>query len=218
MDNARVTAVLEAAKELFREEESHGCAAVVSNAPQVIGEKLGRTPAEVVAILRMLHRKGKIGLLNGFGLQVTVARSQELLRMQNTVVTGGGKSMKVGKGQRTRTSEGEEPPEEAESSELLDRIAQLETQLAEALAAAEQAEGRRSNMRDARQRSDEAKACAEEALRRAEAKNREHLRTIETLQAEAAKVPDLERQVAELSRPRELPGDLAATIARLTGS
>jgi len=218
MDNERVAAVLEAAKELFCEEELHGHAAVVSNAPQVIGEKLGRTPAEVVAILRMLHRKGKIGLLNGIGPQVTVARSQALLRMQTTVVTGGGKSIKVGKGPRTRLPESEEPSEGAESSESSDRIAQLETQLAEALAAAEQAEERRSNMRDARQRSDEAKARAEEALRRAEAKNREHLRTIETLQAEAAKVPGLERQIAELSRPRELPDDLAATIARLTGS
>ena len=221
MDSARERAVLEVAEQLFCEEEVHGHPAMIGNASQVIGEKLGFSSAEVLVLLRMLHRKGKIGLLNGVGVHVTIARNQELLQTPATVITGGGKKAKLAKGRRLRLPDDEAPSEDASTSdtrELLNRIAQLERDLKEARAAAEKAETRRRNMSDARQRSDEAKADTEKELRRVKAENRSLAETIETLRVEADKVPDLERQIAELERPRTLPDDLAATIARLTGT
>lgn len=216
MDSPRTAAVLEAARQLFEEQESNGHVAAVGNGPQVIGEKLGFPPAEVLVILRNLHRKGRIGLSNGIGPNATIARAQEALRPVTTVITGGGTGAKIGKARRARPSEGDEPPESTEDSELLDRIAQLEKALDEAQAATKQAEERRSNMRDARQRSDEAKARVEEELRRVKAENRTLSQRVETLQVEAAKVADLERQISQLERPQVLPDELAATIARLT--
>lgn len=221
MDNARERAVLEAAEQLFCEEEAHGHLPMIGNGAQAIGEKLGFSSAEVLVLLKMLHRKGKIGLVNGAGIYVTVARDQELLQTPATVITGGGKKAKLAKGRRLRLPEGEVPPDESDasgSSELMTRVAQLERELKAAQVAAEKAETRRRNMSDARQRSDEAKASVEKELRRVKAENRSLTETVKTLRAEADKVPGLERQIAELKRPRTLPDDLAATIARLTST
>jgi|GEM_PF-5858557 hypothetical protein len=219
MDNAKANAVLETAEQLFCEMEVLSYPPVVGNGPQVIAERLGLSPAEVVVHLRMHHREGRIGLLNGIGANITIARSQEQLQAPVTVVTGGGKSIKLSKGRRSRPPEDEVLSEDAEASDasqLLSRITQLERELKAARAAAEKAETRRRNMGDARQRSDEAKASVEEELRRVKAENRSLAEANKTLQAEADKVSDLERQIAELKRPRALPDDLAATIARLT--
>jgi hypothetical protein len=210
MDNEKANAVLRVLEQFFTDEESPGHPAILGDCPQLIGEKLGLPPAEVLVLLRILHRKGLIGLFGGIGPQVMVARDQSLLRPPTAVITDGGKNAKLGKWRRNRTSE--EPTEDElppETAELLEYIDQLEKLLDEVQARAEHAEKRRRNISDARQRSDEAKTEADKALRRSKAENT-------TLKTEADKVPGLERQIAELQGRRVIPDDLAETLARLT--
>lgn len=216
MDNEKANAVLAAAQEFFREEESHGHLPMINDGPKAIGEKLGFPPAEVLVLLRMLHRRGMIALV-GFGTHVTIAQSQDLLRPPSTVITDGGKSAKYGKGRRLRETEvmpeDEHPPE---VEELQAYIAELEKMLDGVQAKADHAEQRRRNVSDARKRADEAKEAAEQKLREALAEVRRLNQTVETLQTKAGKVSELEREIEELRRPHALSGDLAATIARLT--
>lgn len=210
MDNTRAAAILEVVEALFEDEESHGHLAVISDAPQFIGDKLGYPPAEVLVHLRVLHRKGRIALFNSFGPYVSIARDQSLLKPPTAVVTDGGKSAKLSKARRNRssevTTEAEHPPEVAE---LLAYIAELETTLDATQAKLETSERRRRNISDARRRSDEGKARADEELRRIKAENG-------VLKQEADKVPGLEQQLAEQRGRHAIPTDLAASIARLT--
>jgi len=210
MDNARTAAVLEMVQGLFADEESHGHPAIINDGPQFIGEKLGYSPAEVLVILRMLHRKGFIALLNSFGPHVSIARDQSLLKLPIAVITDGGRNAKLSKGPRSRPSEApaqdEQPPEVAG---LLAYIAELERELDGVQAKYEHTEQRRRNIKDARDREKEARTSAEAELGRVKAENR-------TLKQEADKVPELERRLAEQQGHRTIPSDLAASIARLT--
>lgn len=216
MDNERANAVLQEAERHFREEESHGNPAIVGNSPQLIGAALGFPPAEVLVLLRMLHRKGSIGLVGGFGMGITIARTQALLRPPTAVITDGGKSAKLGKGHRLRTEEYLEDESPPETDLLLDYIAQLERTVDGLQDKADQTERRRRNVVDARRRDNEAKASVEEDLRQAKTTIRTLTQTADELRERADMVPELERRLAALQEPRTVPKDLAETIARLT--
>lgn len=210
MDNARATAVLEAVEEFFKNEELHHRPAVMSDGPQFIGGKLGYPPAEVMVLLRQLHRKGRIGLIGDLGPHVIIARDQSQLKLPTAIVTSGGKKAKLSRGPRGRSSEVATEDEHSEEvAELLAYIAQLETMLDDTQARLDTSERKRLNITDARNRSDEAKAGAEKELQRVKAENT-------TLKREADKVPELERQLAEQQGQRIIPTDLAAAIAKLT--
>ncbi len=214
MDNERANAVLRVAEQLFQEEESHGHPAQLGNGPQLIGDALGLPPAEVLVLLRMLHRKGLIGLFGGIGLHVMIARDQTLLRPPTAVVTDGGKNAKLGKWPKIRTP-GDTPEDEdrPETELLLDYINQLERVVDGLQERAEHTEKRRRNVVEARDRD---KAAASAELERAQARIRELNDKVRTLQEEADKVPELERRLAESQEQRTMPKDLADRIARLT--
>lgn len=213
--DSKAQAVLDAAEELFREEEAHEHPPMIGDGPKAIGEKLGLPPAEVLVLLRMLHRKGMIALFSGFGLSATIARDQALLRPPTAVVTDGGRGAKLSKGRRVQGYYEDPEASPPEIEELLAYITQLEATLDETQARADKAEGRRRNISDARRRAEEGKAEAEERLRRAMADNRRLSQQVDQLQTEAAKVPGLEQTIKELRSPRQLPEELAATLARL---
>jgi hypothetical protein len=169
---------------------------VISNACPIIAQQLGMAAAEVNALLRILHREGKIGLVS-YQKHVNIAPNQRYLAVYRDITTSGGRT------KRTVSSVSEPRPttvsaEPTETSRLRARIQQL-TQAVDSL---------QDKLNKSVRHHAAANRKREEALReqrRSDDKLTQALATIRRLEAELAAARGAQDRIAELE------GQLEAT-------
>lgn len=198
-------AILEVMEQLLAAREAAGEQPYLWDGARLIAKELNKTPAEVLMVLKTVHRQGKVGLSQTVNLMVTVTRSQE---EQATITAAIGSHSPGAQSAKPRQEEAGVDEHESAVAQLRSTITELERELRKVTKA-------RDALAELRRQADTAKEAVQTKLTQAQQTIRQQGDQIAELESKVAKMADLEKRLAEMQKAQSIPPDIAFTIATL---